>query len=396
MAHQSVETSTRQVVPLREERIFSDAFDLGVGKIRRNLPELVGTPASWGFAESGIYASRKQDFHEIENWTTSFFTGMALLANLRTGDENLVSQVEALDESYQEKLKNHAVETMHDLGFLYTLYSVALYQITGKSRHRDTGLRAAEVLAGRFVPDGGYLRAWGRVDELGTDFSGVAIIDSLMNLPLLYWASDESGDGRFRDVAIRHTDTTLEHFLRQDDSVFHAFRFDPESGQPLGGENYCGRAVDSHWARGTSWAMYGFSLGYQHTGDARYLEAAIALTEKYVSLLDDGNVPVWDFRLGEGEQQIRDSSSAAVAVCAIQKLMSQSMVSPRIFDCKQKMLLALCSVGYLDRSSDCSVLLKQGQVGAGLGKARNAYTSWGDYFFMQALGEEQGISATWW
>ena len=397
MPQQSLEdTRISQGAPRHEECSFSDTFDVGVSKIRKNLPDLVANPGSWGYSVNGDYSNRVEGFHEIGNWTTSFFTGIAVLAHLKTGDDQLVEWVEALDGPYQKKLENHAVETMHDLGFLYVLYSVALFRVTGKPEHRETSLRAAEALASRFVAEGDYIRAWGRVDEMDTDYTGLAIIDSLMNLSLLYWAAMETGEERFKELAVRHTDTTLEHFIRHDDSVFHAFRFDPVTGEPVGGDNYCGRAVESHWARGTAWGMYGFALGYHHTGDTKYRNAALALTEKYVSLLDEERVPVWDFQLDDGEHPIRDSSSAAVAICAIQCLMAHGEVSSEIADYKDEMLKALCSESYLDVDPDCRGLLKQGQVGNGLGKAMNAYTSWGDYFFMQALAGELGLDVDWW
>jgi unsaturated chondroitin disaccharide hydrolase len=397
MAQESLEyTRISEAAPEQVERIFSDAFEIGVLKIRRNLPELVASPASWGFDVNGNYANRQEGFHEIGNWTTSFFTGMALLAYGKTGDGSLISLVEALEEPYRRKLENHAKETMHDLGFLYILYSVALYQLTGDLKHREMALEAAEALAARFVAAGEYIRAWGQVDEMDTDYTGLAIIDSLMNLSLLYWAFEETGEERFKELAVRHTDTTLKHFIRDDDSVFHAFRFDPETGDPLGGDNYCGRSVESHWARGTAWGMYGFSIGYQHTGDPRYRDAALALTEKYVSLLDDERIPIWDFVLGEGERLVRDSSSAAIAVCAIQSLIREGEVPVEISRYKSEMLRALCSEKYLDRDPECRGLLKRGQVGDGFGKVISTYTSWGDYFFMQALAGELGMDVDWW
>src|SRR6187549_690649 len=99
------------------------------------------------------------------------------------------------------------------------------------------------------------------MDEESTDYAGLAIIDCMMNLSLLYWASEETGDPRFKEIAIRHSDTTLENFIRGDDSVYHSYRFDPLTGAPACGDNYCGRSIESHWARGTTWAMYGFALG---------------------------------------------------------------------------------------------------------------------------------------
>lgn len=233
------------------------------------------------------------------------------------------------------------------------------------------------------------------MDETGSDYAGLAIIDCMMNLPLLYWASEESGDPQFRDIAVRHSDTTLKAFIREDDSVYHAFRFD-QDGQPADGENYCGRGVDSHWARGTAWAMYGFALGYRHTGDERYLEASLRVSRKFISLLDDEVVPVWDFRLPAGEHSLRDSSAAAIAACAIQELESLGKAEPAMTRAKKALLERLLSPDYLDENPVCRGVLKQSEVGDGVGKARSAYTSWGDYYFMEALGRELGISVTWW
>ncbi|MEY3894799.1 MAG: Unsaturated glucuronyl hydrolase, partial [Verrucomicrobiota bacterium] len=163
---------------------------------------------------------------EIGNWSTSFFTGMALIAWNETEDEHFIRQVGRLEPLYQSKVGGHAADTMHDLGFLYSLYSVAFHKLTGDPGQRELGIKAAQVQADRFVSEGGYIRAWGRMDESDTDYAGLAIIDCMMNLPRLHWASEETGDGRFREIAIRHSDMTLAHFIREDDTVYHAFRFD--------------------------------------------------------------------------------------------------------------------------------------------------------------------------
>lgn len=338
-----------------------------------------------------------EGFFEIGNWTTSFFTGMALLAWEDTQEKYFLDEVIRLNPLYQAKLgKEHAADTMHDIGFLYSLYSVALYKLSGDARHRELGIKAAEALAARFIPEGNYIRAWGRMDEEGTDYAGLAIIDCMMNLPLLYWAGEETGDPKFRDIAIRHSDTTLKNFIREDDSVYHSYRFDSVTGAPDSGDNYCGRAVESHWARGTAWAMYGFAMGYRYTGDERYLDAALRVTRKFISLLDEEIVPVWDFRLEEGEPLLRDSSAAAVAVCAIQELQGLGKADASMIAAKDALLGRLCSEDYLDGDLSCRGVLKSAEVGDGVGKARSAYTSWGDYYFMEGLGRELGLPVTWW
>jgi unsaturated chondroitin disaccharide hydrolase len=366
------------------------AYETLISKTRRNITDLAEQPTTWSFDPEGDYANWKEGFFEIGNWTTSFFTGMALIAWKQTRDAHFMRGVLDLEPLYRKKLEGEqAAETMHDLGFLYSLYSVALYQLTGEERHRELGLKAAEALANRFIPEGNHIRAWGRMDEPDTDYAGMAIIDCMMNLALLYWATAETGDNRFRDIAIRHSDTTLAHFIRGDDSVYHAFRF----GARHGGENYCGYGVESHWARGTAWAVYGFAIGYRHTGDERYLTASLRLTRKFLSLLDDGIIPFWDFRLANDPAlHIRDSSAAAIMACAFQQIEALGMADSAIISWKDAFLDKLCSPAYLDTDPAIRGCLKHGQVGM----AVDAYTSWGDYYLMEALARESGMPVTWW
>ena len=321
---------------------------------------------------------------------------MALIASATTDDAGLLDVVGSLHENYEEKIGRYGEDTMHDLGFLFSLYSVALFRRTGDERHRELGLRAARLLADRFIEDGDYIRAWGRMDDASSEYRGLAIVDSLMNLPLLYWAAREEGDTRLRDIAIRHTDTTLKHFVRPDGSVFHAFRFDPETGRPVAGDNYCGLSVDSHWARGAAWAMYGLALGFRHTGNSRYLDSSRKVSERFVRELDGVGVPVWDFSLAHDDSAIRDSSAAAIACCAIQELDRLGAATPSLLDGKDRMIRALCSERFLDSSTARAGLLREGEVGDGQGSFISVYTSWGDYFFTQAVAEECGHAVDFW
>lgn len=373
----------------------SHALDVCVAKIRSNIRLLADKPTTWALAIDGDYAAWNEGFYEIGNWTTSFFTGMAVIAFKQTGDRCFLEETTRLEPFYESKVGEHSADTMHDIGFLYSLYSIALYKVTGEAKHRELALKAAEVLADRFIPEGNYIRAWGRMDDHSSDYAGLAIIDCMMNLPLLYWASEETGDPRFKDIALRHSDTTLANFIRDDDSVYHSFRFD-RSGAPTGGDNYCGRAVESHWARGATWAIYGFAMGYRYTGDERYLDASLRLARKFISLLDEEIVPIWDFRLDAEAPFIRDSSAAAIAVCAFQELEALNAADETISAAKVALLERLCSPDYLDTDPGIKGVLKQGEVGDGVGKAKTAYTSWGDYYFMEALARESGMAINWW
>jgi len=375
---------------------FRNAFEIGVRKTRRNIQALADQCplTSWSLDPEGNYARYPESFFDIGNWTTSFFTGMALLAWQETEEDFFLQQTLLLAPLYREKVFTRSLNTHHDLGFLYSLYSVGLYRLTGGTEHRATGLRAAEVLAQRFNSRGNFIRAWGHMNT--TEFDNMAIIDCLMNLPLLYWATAESGDPRFRDLAIRHADMALATFVRPDDSVYHAYRFDLATGRPLAGDTYGGCAVESHWARGAAWAIYGFALSYGHTQNAQYLTAARRLAAKFLACLDAEVVPMWDFKLTPSAPRIRDSSAGAVAVCGFQELLKHLPLDSELKTGARQLLLRLCSDAYLDRNEACPGLLKFAMVGAENKGARNAYTSWGDYYLMEALARELGSEINFW
>jgi len=371
------------------------AFDLCVSKTRGNIKRLADEPKSAPWALDGNYFAHPEAFHALGNWTSSFLTGMALLAWRATGDEFFLRQLLRLAPAYRDKACIAEFHSHHDMGFLFSLYSVALYKLTGDPQHREVGLAAAEALYQRFNAKGGFIRAWGK---LGTDEQeNMAIVDCMMNLPLLYWASIESGNPKFREAAIKHADTTLKYFIRPDDSVFHAYRFDLKTGLPLGGDNYCGRSVDSHWARGTGWAIYGFALSHRYTGDQNYLEASLRLARKFNQELHGDAIPAWDFKLPAGEKPLRDTSAAAVVACGYQELEKLGVADALITTTKSSLLRHLCADRYLNFDPSCPGVLRDGQVGLnGPGSAQNAYMTWGDYYLMEALDRELHQGETWW
>lgn len=389
--------------PVTSKARLREAFEVFAAKTRRNLADMPSHPTTWSFAEDGDYTKWSEGFFDIGNWTNGFFTGMGVLALRGTGDDAFLKLLEGMEPLFQAKLEGeNAVNTMHDLGFLYSPYAVALYQHTGDARFRELGLKAAEILAARFIPNGNYFRAWGRMDEKGTDYDGLAIIDCLMNMPLLHWASRETGDASFLQKAIAHTETTMRNFIRPDDAVYHSYRFDLETGAPVRQDNYCGHSPDSHWSRGTTWGMYGFALAYRHTGNEAFLDASLRVTRKFISCLDEDVVPLWDFRLSPDYPPLKDSSAAAVAVCAIQELESLGHADESMSEVKHALLEKLLSPEYLDSDPAVRGVLRMGEVGAGHDAERffyhgkYAYTSWGDYFLMEAVARELGQPATWW
>lgn len=373
------------------------AFDLCALKSRGTIRALADAPKSAAWAPDGNYFEFPEGFYEIGNWTSSFFTGMALIAWQEVEDEYFLQQTLRLAPAYHEKAHKRSLDMHHDAGFLYSLYSVALYKLTGGSEHREVGIRAAEALAQRFNARGNFIRAWGRMDEIESPIGdgcqrtdNLAIIDCLMNLPLLYWAAKESGNRKLHDIAVCHADMALKCFVRSDYSVVHAVRFDLDTGRMCAVDNYCGFSNDSYWARGATWAIYGFALSYAYTHDQKYLDASLKLARKFVEQLDAEWVPVWDFRLPAGAEPVRDASAAAVMVCAIQELAEHGFADAELLHVKDALLNRICRDDYLDFNPNCHGVLKNGYG------SKPAYSSWGDYYLMEALARELHQFQPWW
>jgi unsaturated chondroitin disaccharide hydrolase len=376
--------------PLGKQQLQA-ALDLCVSKTRRAIKRLADEPKSAAWAVDGNYFDFKEGFFEIGNWTSSFFTGMALLAWRHTEDDYFLKQALRLAAHYREKVFTHFRDTHHDLGFLYSLYSVALYKLTDEREHRHVGLRAADLLAARFNPRGNFIRAWGRMDEVESAIGdgtmrtdNMAIIDCLMNLPLLFWASNETGDEWYREVAVRHADMCLKHFIRADHSTNNLYLFDPSDWRPLGDPN------QGYWARGASWAIYGFALNYGYTQRKEYLDASVRLAMKFISHLDDEIVPWNDFYEAPHPARLRDSSAAAIVVCGFQELARHGADNASIANARQSLMAKLCSDDWLNRDEACFGVQRGGQGGG------NGYTSWGDYFLMEALCRELSQEETFW
>ncbi|MFI1990747.1 glycoside hydrolase family 88 protein [Actinoplanes sp. NPDC020271] len=297
-------------------------------------------------------------------WTTSFWPGMIWLAHDLTGDEKYLRAGLGHVRSFAARVADGVDLDTHDLGFLYTLSCVTAYRRTGEKAAKEAALAAADHLMSRVLEPAGIIQAWGDLRDPAQ--RGRTIIDSLMNTPLLFWASEQTGSAHYADAARRHAAQLRDHILRPDGSTFHTYYWDPVSGAPLRGETEQGYADDSCWARGQAWGIYGFHLNYQHTGDASFLAAARKCADRFPV---DG-VPYWDLSLTGVE---RDSSAAAIAVCGLLALGRD--------DDAGRILGALIS----DYASAGNALLRHGVYDRPKGIGVDEGTLWGDYFYLEAL-----------
>ncbi|GLY02661.1 glycoside hydrolase family 88 protein [Actinoplanes sp. NBRC 101535] len=314
-------------------------------------------------------------------WTTAFWPGMYWLAYDLTGDRTYRDAAAAFLPGYAERIAQRIDVETHDLGFLYTLSCVAAYKRTGDKDARDAAIAAADHLLRRVLPSAGIIQAWG--DLTDSRQRGRTIIDSLMNTPLLFWAGKVTGDPKYAAAARRHTAQLRDNILRDDDTTFHTFYWDQETGRPLRGETEQGSADDSCWARGQAWGIYGFTLNHRHTGDPTLLAAAVRCADYFLAHLPADSVAYWDLVYGDGDGQERDSSAAAIAVNGLLALADAG--APRADRYRAAALRILRSLidGYTDESSNALLLHgvydKPKSVGVDEG------TLWGDYFYLEAL-----------
>jgi len=244
-------------------------------------------------------------------WTNGFWPGMLWQLYSATKDENLKTSAVNVEKRMDEALAEKFLGLHHDVGFQWLHTSVANYRQTGDMDSRRRGLHAAFILAGRYNPAGRFIRAW------NSNRTGWMIVDSMMNLPLLYWAGLELDDPRFAYIAKSHADTCISNILRPDGSCNHIVILDPETGDFTDNPGGQGYASGSSWSRGNAWALYGFALSYYHTKEQRYLDAAKQVAHYFIANLALNDwLPLVDFR-APAEPVRYDSSAAMIAACGM-------------------------------------------------------------------------------
>jgi len=247
-------------------------------------------------------------------WTDGFWGGLNVImyeytkadVYLECAKSNENIKIKALYEGFDR--------LFHDVGFMWHILSGALYRITGEEEYKNRNIIAANALFSRYNIDGNFITAF-----YPKEYKNWSIIDCLMNLPILYWASEIYDDDRFKRVAMAHADMALMDHIRADGSVVHIVEHDRDTGEVVrtyGGQGY---EDGSSWSRGQGWGIYGFMLSYMHTGEQRYLDAAKQIANYFIANVCDDWLPRVDFRAPE-EPVYYDSTAGAVAACGLIEL----------------------------------------------------------------------------
>ena len=317
-------------------------------------------------------------------WTNGFWPGEMWAMYRMTGEEmyraEAVRAEEMLDDAFRDYDHLH-----HDVGFMWLISSGANVRMTGDDAARKRTQLAANLLAGRFNPLG-FIRAW------NGDCTGWAIIDCMMNLNLLYWASDYTGDPRFKRIAMTHADTAMKHFIRADGSSNHIVVFDPETMDVLDVPAGQGYAPGSSWSRGQAWALYGFALSYLHTGKRDYLDTACRVADYFIGQVKEDWIPRCDF-CQPADDDLKDACAGAVAACGLLEL-ARITENQTYFDAAVCMLRAM-DASCADWSAAYPAILTN-CTGSYHGNDHNIAMNYADFYFMEAILKLQGDPFLFW
>lgn len=371
------------------------ALDTAWGTIRRTIPRMgtdrpqIGKP-DLTYARCGP-----------SDWVDSFWSGQLWLAYEQTRDPAFRDAARAQRPYFVDRL-NRPESHSHDLGFLYTLSVVADYKVTGDDEARRLGIAAADALTKRYNQKGRFIQAWNPSPRDPPEFAarkpGKIIVDCMENLALLYWGTQETGDSRYAEIADAHAETSITHLVRPDGSTYHTFDFDPKTGVPLGGSTHQGFADESCWSRGQSWAIHGFTIAYNYTGNARYLQTARQLAVYALAhLLDDG-VPEWDYLLTDDVPRYRDSSAAAImaaGLLALADAVDEDGDADRYRAASLNTIRTLIRDYTTEGEPNAEGLLLHGASHVNAGRA-DTMLPYGDYFYLEALLRTLGRTQGYW
>lgn len=356
----------------------NETFDKVNKKLLLTAPRTMGKlPYT---ANDGVYDNKA--VNNVSWWTNGFWGGMMWLMYSYTKED--VYKEAALDS---EKLIDKALENYrslhHDVGFMWHLLSGANFKLTGDKAAENKNLFMAAMLSSRYNIHGKYIKAW---DFEGTH--GYTIIDTMMNLPLLYWASERLGDERFKAVAMSHADMALCNHIRPDGSVRHIVEHDITNGDVIMYHAGQGYSSESCWTRGSAWAIYGMMLSYIHTGEKRYYTAAAKTAKYFIEHAKQSDYKVVVDFLAPKEPVYYDTTAAACACCGILELAkhTQGEESTYYYDAAVKILKALdenfCDY---DVNRDSIVQMGTERYPSESMKGVHIPIIYGDFFYVEAL-----------
>lgn len=373
-----------QGYPVADDKEIRDAHNKAVSLIEHNVDE---------FFDCFPGANSENNFYkqtENTDWTEGFWTGELWLAYESNKDDKLKEAALCQVDNFLYRIEHHINTDHHDMGFLYSPSCVAAYKLTGSEVGKRAALLAADNLMKRFHEKGQFFQAWGKI---GDKDNYRLIIDCLMNMPLLFWASKVTGDKKYEEKAQAHIKTAMENIVRDDNSTYHTYFFDMETGKPTKGVTCQGNRDGSAWSRGQAWGIYGSAVAYSKTGNKEYLDIFKRVTKYFMEHLPKDLVPYWDFDFDTGSDEPRDSSSGVIAVCGMLEMAKYLDKDEAEYytQTAKRLLKAIIDNCAVKDSKESNGLLLHGTYAKKTphntcnNGGVDECNTWGDYFYMEAL-----------
>ena len=316
-------------------------------------------------------------------WTSGFFPGSLWYLYEYSKDEK-IKEAAIRMTSIVEKEKNNT--GTHDLGFMLYCSFGNGFRLTGDQSYKDVLLTGARSLSTRFRPNIGCIQSWGS----RKGWQCPVIIDNMMNLELLMWAFNQTGDSSFYHIAVSHADTTIRNHFRPDYSTWHVVSYDTITGRVEAKQTAQGAADGSSWSRGQSWGLYGYTVMYRETGLQRYLDQAQHIADYLINHpnMPEDKIPYWDYNAPGIPDAKRDASAGAIMASALIELSSYvgDEKKAQYLDIAEEQIRSLSSPSYLAKEGENADFILMHSVGSLPGKSEvDMPLTYADYYFIEAL-----------
>ena len=320
-------------------------------------------------------------FVGYKDWTSGFWPGELWFLYEATGDKKWEKEADKFSRFLTPLSVSKAGD--HDLGFQVFNSFGNGYRLTKNKEYKDIILKTADTLATLFNPKVGTIQSWPHNKMGGHN----TIIDNMMNLELLFWASKNGGNKKLYDIAVKHAETTMANHFRPDYSSYHVIIYDYETGKKIKGRTAQGYSDDSMWARGQAWGIYGFTMVYRETKDPKFLDFAHKIARVYLDrLTTEDLVPYWDFNAPGIPNEPRDASAAAIVSSALIELSSftKDKKLKNEYLAKSKKMIESLSDHYQSHDVNSAFLLHStGHKPAG--SEIDCSINYADYYYLEAL-----------
>ncbi|MFD0792885.1 glycoside hydrolase family 88 protein [Mucilaginibacter litoreus] len=323
-------------------------------------------------------------------WCSGFYPGTLLNIYQQNHDKALLTEAGRMMKVLEKEQYNTHT---HDLGFMMYCSFGTANKLNPSDEYRQILINSAKSLSTRFNPKVGAIKSW---DSKPSDF--LVIIDNMMNLELLFWATKATGDSSFYKIAVTHANTTIKNHYRPDYSSYHVINYNPETGAVQEKKTAQGYANESAWARGQAWGLYGFTVMYRETGDKKYLEQANHIARFILNNpnLPADKIPYWDFNAPNIPNALRDASAAAIMASALLELCryANNADALKYFNSAQSIIKTLSSPAYkAANGTNGGFLLKHSVGHFPAGTEIDVPLTYADYYFVEAMQRYKSLVA---